>query len=55
MISIFVLMLELSARLESTRQHICNNWKTLENQLANLQTHLGLEGILSKHFAQGCS
>ena len=40
MISWFVLMLELSARLQ----------KTLENQSANLQANFGLEGIISKHF-----
>ena len=34
---------------ENTRQGICSDWKKLENQSANLQTHFGLEGILSKH------
>ena len=38
-ISWFVLMLELSSRLQ----------KTLENQSANLQANFGREGILSKH------
>ena len=50
MISWFVLTLELSARLQNTRQCICSDWKTLENQSANLQVYSGLEGILSKHF-----
>ena len=48
MISWFVLTLELSARLQNTRQSICSDWKTLENQSANLQANSGLEGILSK-------
>ena len=43
-------MLELSARLQNTWQCICSDWKTLENQSANLQANSGLEGILSKHF-----
>ena len=47
--SFFVLTLELSARLHNTRQCICSDWKTLENQSANLQKNFGLEGILSKH------
>ena len=38
------------ARLQNTRQPICSDWKTLENQPANLHTHSGLEWILSKHF-----
>ena len=50
MISWFVFTLELSARLQNTRQCICSDWKTLENQSANLQANSGLEGILSKHF-----
>ena len=44
------LALELSAGLQNTRQCICSDWKTLENQSANLITHFGLEGILSRHF-----
>ena len=35
MISWFVLTLELSARLQNTRQSICSDRKTLENQSAN--------------------
>ena len=51
MISRFVLMLELSARLQNTRQCICSDWnKALENQSTNLQANSGLEGIISKHF-----
>ena len=50
MISWFVLMLELSARLQNTWQYICSDQKKLENQSANLQANSGLEGILSKHF-----
>ena len=47
MISWFVSTLELSARLQNTRQRIWRDWKTLENQSANLQANSGLEGILS--------
>ena len=50
MTSLFVLTLELSARLQNTQQCIRGDWKTLENQSANLQANFGLEGILSKHF-----
>ena len=50
MISWFVLMLELSARLQNTWQYICSDQKKLENQSANLQANSGLEGILSRHF-----
>jgi len=46
----FVLMLELSAGLQNTRQYMCSDYKMLENQSANLQANSGLEGILSKHF-----
>ena len=47
----FVLTLELSARLQNTRQSICSEWnKTLENQPTNLKANSGLEGILSKPF-----
>ena len=35
--------------LENTRQGICSDWKKLENQSANLQTHFGLGGILLNH------
>ena len=45
----FVLTLELSARLQNTRQYTCSDWKTLENQSANLQANSGREGILLKH------
>ena len=41
-------MLELSARWQNTWQCICSDWKTMENQLTNLKTHFGLEGIPSK-------
>ena len=44
-------MLELSARWQNTWQCIYRDWKTLENQLTNLKTHFGLEGIPSKHFS----
>ena len=44
------LTLELSAGLQNTRQCICRDWKTLENQSANLQANPGLEGISSKLF-----
>ena len=38
----------------NTLSCICSDWKTLENQSANLQTHSGLEWILSKHlFSSG--
>ena len=47
MISWFVSTLELSARLQNTRKRIWSDWKTLENQSANLQANSGLEGILS--------
>ena len=40
----------MSARLQNTRQPICSDWKTLENQPANLHAQSGLEWILSKHF-----
>ena len=46
--------LELSARLQNTRQCICSNWKMLENQWANLQANSYLkksQRILSKHFS----
>ena len=46
----YILTLELSARLQNTRQYIYSVWKTLGNQSANLQANYGLEGILSKHF-----
>ena len=38
MISWFILTLKLSARLHNLRHWVCSDWKTLENQSANLQT-----------------
>ena len=50
MISWFVLTVELSAGLQNTRQCICSDWKTLENQSAKLEVNSCLKGILPKHF-----
>ena len=41
------MILELTARLRSTWQCICSNWKMLENQSANLQANSGLEALFS--------
>ena len=43
MISWFVLTLELSTRLQNTGQCIYSEWKTLENQSANLHLYVSLK------------
>ena len=53
MISWFVLKLELSTRLQNTGQCIYSEWKTLENQSANLCLYVSLKELSQSIFFFG--